>query len=209
MQNKTILTIMKKVKEAFLQIPKDLKDMPERFVSSAKELKSVKTLAVCAMMLAVGTILGYFQIRLDNDKTIGISVIAPQLVSALYGPVVGGIVGGVGDVLDYILNPPASPFFPGYTLNAFLGQMIYGMVLYKKNLSLLRIIVSKVLVAVLVNLPLGSLWSWMFINKGYLAILTGKIVQQGIQIVVLGVLFYMFVSALKNAKVFQKLLNKK
>lgn len=197
---------MKKLKEMLGQIPKDLRDLPERFVSSAKELKNVKTLAVCALMLAVGTMLGYFSIKLDNDKTVGISVIAPQLVSTLYGPVVGGIVGAAGDILDCILNPKG-PFFPGYTLNAFLGQMIYGMVLYKKNLSLLRIMVSKVLVAVLVNLPLGSLWSWMFISKGYFAILVGKIAQQSIQVVVLGVLFYMFVSSLKNAKVFQKMLN--
>ena len=135
---------MRKFKELLGQVPKDLKDLPERFVSSAKELKSVKTLAVCAMMLAVGTMLGYFSIKLDNDKTVGISVIAPQLVSALYGPVVGGIVGAAGDILDCILNPKG-PFFPGYTLNAFLGQMIYGMVLYKKNLSFLRIIISKIL----------------------------------------------------------------
>ena len=207
MQKTKQTQVWKKIRAILSQVPKDIQDLPERFVSSAKELKSVKTLAVCAMMLAVGTMLGYFSIKLDNDKTVGISVIAPQLVSTLYGPVVGGIVGAAGDILDCILNPKG-PFFPGYTLNAFLGQMIYGMVLYKKNLSLLRIVVSKVLVAVLVNLPLGSLWSWIFVNKGYLAILVGKIAQQGVQIVVLGVLFYMFVSALKNAKVFQKLLNK-
>ena len=206
MEKVTMVNVWKKVKEAFSQIPKDVKDLPERFVSSAKELKSVKTLATCALMLAVGTMLGYFSIKLDNDKTVGISVIAPQLVSTLYGPVVGGIVGAAGDILDCILNPKG-PFFPGYTLNAVLGQMIYGMVLYKKNLSLLRILMSKILVAVLVNLPLGSLWSWMFISKGYFAILVGKIAQQGIQVVVLGVLFYMFVSALKNAKVFQKMQN--
>lgn len=208
MQKTKQTQVWKKIRAILSQVPKDIQDLPERFVSSAKELKSVKTLAVCAMMLAVGTILGYFSIKLDNDKTVGISVIAPQLVSALYGPVVGGIVGATGDILDWLLHPHMGPFFPGYTLNAFLGQMIYGMVLYKKNLSLLRIVVSKVLVAVLVNLPLGSLWSWIFVNKGYLAILVGKIAQQGVQIVVLGVLFYMFVSALKNAKVFQKLLNK-
>lgn len=206
MKKETMVNVLKKVKGAFAQIPKDVKDLPERFVSSAKELKSVKTLATCALMLAVGTMLGYFSIKLDNDKTVGISVIAPQLVSTLYGPVVGGIVGAAGDILDCILNPKG-PFFPGYTLSAFLGQMIYGMVLYKKKLSLLRIIVSKILVAVFVNLPLGSLWSWMFISKGYFAILVGKIAQQGIQVVVLGVLFYMFVSALKNAKVFQKMQN--
>ena len=204
---KNIFGVWMKVKEAFAQVPKDIKDLPERFQSSAKELKSVKTLVVCALMLAVGTVLGYFSIKLDSDKTVGISVIAPQLVSALYGPIVGGIVGAAGDILDCILNPKG-PFFPGYTLSAILGQMIYGMVLYKKNLSLFRILVSKILVAVLVNLPLGSLWSWFFVNKGYLAILSGKIVQQTIQIPLLGLLFYMLVSSLKNAKVLEKMMNK-
>ena len=159
-------------------------------------------------MLALGTVLGMmFSFKIDDSHVVGISVIAPQLVSALYGPFVGGLVGAAGDILDCIINPKG-PFFPGYTLNAMLGQIIYGVILYKKQWKLSRIFVSKIFVALLVNLPLGTLWSMMFVNKAYVVILTGKIVQQAIQIPVLGILFYMFVSALRNAKILQKIQNK-
>ena len=181
-------------------------DLGQRFKNSASELKRVDTLVVCALMLALGTILGMlFSFKINDSKVVGISVIAPQLVSALYGPVVGGIVGIAGDLLDCIIKPQG-PFFPGYTLNAFLGQMIYGIVLYKRDLTFKRIVFSKLMVALLVNIPLGSLWQSILVGNAALnVIVLEKAIQQAIQIPVLGLLFYMFVSALKNAKIYQQI----
>lgn len=192
-----------------INVLQEMKELPGQFVNSAKELTKVNTLVVSALMLALGTVLGFIftiETGIPGAGNIGISVIAPQLVSALYGPVVGGIVGGAGDLIDCLLNGYA--FFPGFFLNAILGQMIYGMVLYKKDLTLMRIIVSKIMVAVLVNLPLGTLWQSILYKKGFLPIFWASLIKQPIQIVVLGLLFYMFVSTLKNAKVFQKMINK-
>ncbi len=190
-------------------VKESILDLRRRFVYSASELKKVNTLVVCALMLALGTILGMlFSFKISDSKVVGISVIAPQLVSALYGPVVGGIVGMAGDILDCIIKPQG-PFFPGYTLNAFLGQMIYGIVLYKRELTFPRILASKFMVALLVNIPLGSLWESILVGERAMSVIVlGKVVQQAIQIPVLGLLFYMFVSALKNAKVYYKLVNK-
>ena len=190
-------------------ILQEVRELPGQFVSSAKELTKINTIVVSALMLALGTILGFvftIETGIPGAGNFGISVIAPQLVSALYGPVVGGIVGGAGDLIDCLLN--GYSFFPGFFLNAILGQMIYGMVLYRKKLTLMRIIVSKVFVAALVNLPLGTLWQSILYKKGFLPIFWTSLIKQPIQIVVLGLLFYMFVSALKNAKVFQKMVNK-
>lgn len=187
----------------------EVKQIPSQFSNSAKELMKINTLMVSALMLALGTILGFVftvETGIPGAGNFGISVIAPQLVSALYGPAVGGIIGGLGDLIDCLLNGYA--FFPGFFLNAILGQMIYGIVLYKKQLTLLRIIVSKILVAVLINLPLGTLWQSILYKKGFWPIFIASLIKQPVQIVVLGVLFYMFVSALKNAKVFEKMLNK-
>ena len=204
--------MLQAAKRAIVHFPSTMKrffvDLGISFRDSAKELRKTSTLVVCALMLALGTVLGMmFSFKIDDSHVVGISVIAPQLVSALYGPFVGGLVGAAGDILDCIINPKG-PFFPGYTLNAMLGQIIYGVILYKKQWKLSRIFVSKIFVALLVNLPLGTLWSMMFVNKAYVVILTGKIVQQAIQIPVLGILFYMFVSALRNAKILQKIQNK-
>lgn len=44
----------------------------------------------------------------------------------LFGPVVGGIMGGIGDILKFLIKP-TGPYFFGYTLNAMLGPVIYGI----------------------------------------------------------------------------------
>ena len=56
----------------------------------------------------------------------------------LFGPVVGGIMGGVADIIKYLLKP-TGPFFFGFTFNAILGAVIYGVMLYKSRSALKNI----------------------------------------------------------------------
>ena len=53
----------------------------------------------------------------------------------LFGPVVGGIMGGIGDILKFLIKP-TGPYFFGYTLNAMLGPVIYGIFLLSSSDSI-------------------------------------------------------------------------
>ena len=58
-----------------------MKKLAELFGSSSRELKSVRTITVCAMLAAAAIILVNFRIELTNTQRIGFSGIPNQLVA--------------------------------------------------------------------------------------------------------------------------------
>ena len=178
--------------------------LKKQFVDSYKELKKLNTLVITAMLIAVGIILGQFSIQITDTMKVGISFIATQLTASLFGPVVGGLMGGVADILKFIIKPTGA-FFWGWTFNAMLGPVIYGILLYKKKWTLGRILISKAIVAVVVNLFFGCLWSSMLYGKAFFALVGGKLLQQVIQVPVQSIIFWMVANALRKAGIFRQL----
>lgn len=176
--------------------------LKKQFSESSKALKKVKTIVMTALLIALGIVLGQFSIQLTPTTKIGISFIATQLTAVLFGPVVGGIMGGVSDILKFIIKPTGT-FLIGYTISAILGPMIYGILLYKKSLTFWRIFLSKAIVAVLINLILGCFWQCHYFGAGFLALIPAKLLQQVIQVPIQSLIFWIVVTALKKARIFQ------
>ncbi|MBQ8802045.1 MAG: folate family ECF transporter S component [Tyzzerella sp.] len=176
----------------------------KQFSDSYKELKNLNTLVMTALLIAVGIVLGYFSIQITDTTKIGVSFVATQLTATLFGPVVGGIMGGVADILKFIIKPTGA-FFWGWTFNAILGPVIYGIMLYKKRLTLARILISKIVVAIVVNMFFGCLWSSMLYGKAFWVLMGTKAIQQVIQVPIQSIIFWMVVKALQKAKVFHQL----
>jgi len=174
------------------------------FKESYDELKKTRTLVITALLIALGIILGQWSVQITETMKIGISFIATQMTALLFGPVVGGIMGGVADVLKFIIKP-TGPFLIGYTISAILGPMIYGIMLYKKPITLWRILLSKTVVAIFINLFLGTFWSYHYFGAAFWASIPAKLIQQVIQVPVQSLIFYLVMTALKKAKVFQML----
>ena len=120
-----------------------------KFADSSKELGNVRTLAVCAMMLALRIVLGIFAnfslsfIPLPVIK-ISLSFIPVMLTGYLFGPVCAAVVAGAGDVFSYLLAPTALGFNPGITLCYIVEGLIYGVCLYRTELKLSNVIIAKV-----------------------------------------------------------------
>lgn len=182
-----------------------MKQLKSKFVDSYKELKNLNTLVLTALLIAVGIVLGYFSIQITDTMKVGISFVATQLTATLFGPVVGGIMGGVADILKFIMKPTGA-FFWGWTFNAMLGPVIYGMILYKKKVTFVRILISKIVVAIVVNMFFGCLWSSMLYGKAFLALMGAKAIQQVVQVPIQSVIFWMVVKALQKAKVFDTII---
>ena len=176
--------------------------MIKAFRESYQELKRLKTIVITALLIAVGIILGQFSVQITETTKIGISFIATQMTANLFGPVVGGIMGGVTDILKFIIKPTGG-FLIGYTISAILGPMIYGIMLYKKPISFWRIFLSKTVVAILINLLLGTFWSYHYFGAAFWAAIPAKLLQQVIQVPIQSVIYYFVMVALKKAKVFQ------
>lgn len=134
--------------------------LKEKFVTSVGEFPKVESLTIAGMLLAVRVVLGYFSnFSLTIIPTIKFtfSFLPISICSALLGPVMGIIVGGLGDILSFIINPQGAYFF-GWTLNAMLTGLVYGLLLYKNNITVIRTAISRVIIAFVIEVPLGTYW---------------------------------------------------
>ena len=146
------------------------------FIGSAVEFKKLRTLVACAMLLALGVALDYFgSFYLTPTIKITSSFLAIAIVGLLFGPISAMICGGLLDVIMWLIKP-AGVFFPGYTLSALIGGMIYGLCLYRRAGKALFIMapLSKLLVNVFVNMIINTYWSFLFTGKAYLVLLPAR-----------------------------------
>ena len=75
------------------------------FISSYGELKKVRTLTTCDMLISLSVILGYFTVNIGGIAKVGFSSIPATLAAFLFGPVVGGTFGAIADVTKYLIKP--------------------------------------------------------------------------------------------------------
>ena len=175
------------------------------FKDSALELKSTRNLVLCAMMAALSIVLSYTtSFYITPEIKIGFSGLPNRLVDFMFGPVVGSIFGGLMDVIKFFIKPDGA-FFPGYTLTAMVGGLIYGIFYYRLQIkqpqlteetgwskvkawilanitSILLIFIANVLVKCICNIGLNTLWSSMFTGKAWIALLPTRILKNLIQI---------------------------
>ena len=102
------------------------------FVDSCKEFTKLQSLVTAALLVALHTVMSmYLSIMITDTLRISISFLANVAIGVLFGPVMGFVCGGVGDLIQFFLKPQGAYFF-GWTLNAALASFIYGLFFYKK-----------------------------------------------------------------------------
>ena len=141
-----------------------------KFRSSSKALSKIQGLTVCALMLAVRGVLGYFSnltLGITPEIKIGFNFLPIAITAILCGPVCAMIVGSMGDLLSFLLAPMGF-YFPGWTLSGLLVGLFFGLFLYKSKRTLVNIIISEIIIGVFVEIVLGSLWLYIQYQKAFL-----------------------------------------
>ncbi len=152
------------------------KTLGRKFVDSTMEFKRLRSLTGMGLLLALSIVLSFFTVQVTPSIKIGVGYLVTALLGMMYGPVAGGLAAGAGDIIKYVIKP-TGPFFPGYTLNAILGGVIYGLFFYKMKPSLPKAIGAKVTVTFFVNIILGTLWSAILYNKAFWGILGARVIK--------------------------------
>ena len=173
------------------------------FLSSYQELKKVPVLAVCAMFAALALILNSVaSINIGPYIKIGFSAIPNQLVDYLFGPVTGSLFAGILDIVKYVMKPDGAFFF-GFTFNAMLAAFIYGCFYYKKKLTLRRVLLAKLIVVLVVNVLLSTLWLDMLYGKGFLVLLPARAIKNLIMWPIDSVIFFALTRLIEQTGVFR------
>jgi ECF transporter S component (folate family) len=181
-----------------------MKKISTLFTDSYHEFRSVRTLTTAAMFAAISVVLGYFTIVLGDYIKIGFATVANQFVYFLFGPVVGAFFGGALDILKYLIKP-TGPYFPGFTISAAIGGLLYGAVLYKRPISLKRILAAELLVSIVCNMLLGTYWLTVMYGKGFFAILPMRVFKNLIMWPINSMIFYTIGKTLEASGIFRLL----
>ncbi len=152
---------------------------------------SVRTLLRLAMLLALEIVLSRFLSISTPLMKIGLSFVPIAICAMLYGPLYAGIVAALGDFLGATLFP-IGPYFPGFTLSAFLTGAIFGLLLHEKRYKGWPSILAAVAInCILVNLLLGSLWLHTLYGTPYATLLPMRMMQSGVLFVLQSVVIFL------------------
>lgn len=128
---------------------------------------SAKDIAVIGLMIAIKVVLTRFLAVETQFVRVSFTFIPTILLAVMYGPWASGFSGAGADLLGFFLFPKGFPFSPGFTISAAIGPIIYAFILYKKRLSLGRLITANLAVTVLVNVGLNSLWLYILYDQAF------------------------------------------
>lgn len=142
---------------------------------------SVKSVSVIGFLVAMEIVLARFSIHTWNLK-IGFSFVPIVVAAILYGFVAGGLVAAVGDVISAVLFP-VGPYFPGFTLTAFLTGAVFGLFLRKK-VTIVNVFCAVFVAQGVISQFLNTYWISFLYGSPYWALFTARIYQTAAMAVV-------------------------
>ncbi len=165
-------------------------------------MEQTKKLAVCAMLVALGVVLGgmlnipVFNLGIYSMK-IGFGVLPVIIAAILYGPAYGGMVGGLVDILQAVLFPKGA-YEPWFTVIGVLFGVIPGLFFMKKQAPtfwriLLAVAVGQIFSSVICNTVLLV----KLYGLTYETILPGRIVNQAVMIPLYTIISYYVLNGFK------------
>jgi len=176
----------------------------EYWRTAAKEYTNLRSLCLAALFIGMYVALHFLiSVPISTNRYLMVTYLAVAMCMILCGPLVGISAGIVSDILCYIIKP-LGPFFPGYTLSCMLGYVIFGLFLYRKEISVLRICAAKLVINAFVNVGLGCLWSSMMSGKAYYLYLVESIIKNSIlypiEVILLAVLIRLLLPVMTKLK---------
>ena len=127
------------------------------------KLKNISTRDLCfmAMLIAITIVLsavsGY--LRIGNSIKFSISFISVYVGAAIYGPIAGGVIAAIADIVSFVINP-TGPYIPVFTVMEFINGMFFGLFLYhegNERSSYIKMILPA-LICVMLQFSVNMFW---------------------------------------------------
>ena len=172
-----------------------------------KNHSRLKFICFSAILIAIEIVLNRFLSINTLGLKIGFSFVPIVIAAILFGPVKAGVIYGISDLLGAILFP-IGPYFPGFTVCAFLMGMVYGVFLYKKEkVGFFKNILPPVIINYIVlGLLVNTLWvSILYGSKTYWGWFIYRLPEYAVLVPVSAILIP---AILKLTKELKKIVNK-
>ena len=143
-------------------------------------MKITRKLAVSAILLAFDVIFSRVVALNAVNMKIGIGFAAIAVCAMLFGPWWAALVSALGDFIGAIAFPTGA-YFPGFTVTAAITGLIYGALLYRKEVTWLRSLIASALNSVFVSWMLNTMMiAVWFSTKSYWVLLGTRAIQLAI-----------------------------
>ena len=160
-----------------------MKSIAETF--TFKKLRTLD-ITVLGVFLAAELVLNRFTIGNQFIK-LGFGFIVVALVSTWYGPWWSAMVAAIADIVGTTIS--GGVYFPGFTLSAILGAIIYGLFFYNQKTSWLTVTIAQLIIAITVNTLLNTFGLTVMYKTPFWALVSTRIVKEiivtPIQIIIL------------------------
>lgn len=143
--------------------------------------EKVRLLVMMALFIALNVVLVRFLSFQTVTLRIGFGFLSDSVCAMMFGPIVGGATAALSDIAGMLINSHGMPYFPGFTVNAALYGITYGLFLYRREKSYINIILCVVLQMVFIDLLMGTVWAFLFSNVmmgkavGFVAVLVPRV----------------------------------
>ena len=117
----------------------------------------VKDITVIAMLFAL--MLASKMLPLPSgfgDLGISFTYLFFAIICMIYGPVYGFVVGVFSDIIGFFMPNGGGIFNLGYTLQAALTGVIYGLFLFKTKITFTKVLTARIIVNFIMNVIYGS-----------------------------------------------------
>ncbi|XJS10543.1 folate family ECF transporter S component [Aerococcaceae bacterium WGS1372] len=136
---------------------------------------STSQLTLMSIMIAARIILSFIPtLNVNNLIEVGFGFVGAAFSGILFGPIYALIVSVINDLITFFIGG-GGIFFPGFTLSAAVGGWIYGQILWRKPISWKRIFVAVLLVTLIVNIGMNSIWIKMLFGQAWMAFMPLRI----------------------------------
>ena len=175
-------------------------------------MSKLKKLILAGLLLATTIVLNRFLSIKTPILVISFSYIPIMLSSIMLGPWYTMLIAGFADLIGALLFPFGA-YFVGYTISAVISGLIYGLFLYRKkefsNKSfILRLILSTLIVLIVCNCLLNTIWIYITTKEALFAILPTRLLKQLIMLPIQVVSIYFIDLGLRKLKVYDSLKEK-
>ena len=148
---------------------------------------TTEKIVVTGFMIALSVVLSKLVSINISFLRIGFGFLPVAVLAIMYGPVIAAIGNGLADLLGAWMFPTGT-FFPGFTVSAVLTGLIFGWVLYRREVTFARASIASAIVCLTVNLLLNTWWLTFIIGKGFTVLLASRAVKEIVAIPIMALL---------------------
>lgn len=154
------------------------------FMNKTRKIVSI------GILIAFEIILTRFFSFQTSTLRISLGFLPIALSAIMFGPLTAGVTAALSDIIGMLIFPQGM-YFPGFTFSAFIGGIIYGLFLYKKKCSFTNVFISVLLVIMICDLGLNTLWFLIITGNFAMSIFIPRLIKSIIMFPVQAISIYM------------------